>query len=140
MVGIVGINGIVQSIKGRQSADCLPYSDRRRQIRTSGSKERMQLRGFIEKDRVNGRNFLYHCGQATSYRDEALPMVGHAIVPEVKNRGSDGITEGMQAAGKQRENVFRFAMLVPDDRVFHPANVFQEKPVGLQGLDDFDPR
>ena len=45
----------------------------------------------------------------------------------------------MEAAGKQIEDVFRFAMLVANDGVFHPANVFKEEPIGLQGLDDFDP-
>ena len=57
--------------------------------------------------------------------DQSLAMVRDPIIPEIKNRGTNGVTHWMQTATKTFQDVFRFPPFVSDHRIFHASNVLR---------------
>ena len=80
-----------------------------------------------------GRNPASDC-------DQSLAMVRDPIIPEIKNRGTNGVTHWMQTATKTFQDVFRFPPFVSDHRIFHASNVLQNKPIRRQFFQDRDAR
>ena len=63
-------------------------------------------------------------------------MMGNSISSKIKYVRPDRVTQRVKAPGQAVEYVFRFVLLVADDRVLHSPDVFENKPVRLQLLEN----
>ena len=64
--------------------------------------------------------------------DQPRTVMGNSVGTEVQNVRPDRIAKRMKTAGQAAEYVFRFVLLVPDNRIFHSPYVFENEPVRLE--------
>ena len=64
--------------------------------------------------------------------DQPRTVMGNSVSTEVQNVRPDRIAKRMKTSGQAAEYVFRFVLLVPDNRIFHSPYVFENEPVRLQ--------
>ena len=64
--------------------------------------------------------------------DQPRTVMRNSVGTEVQNVRPDRIAKRMKTSGQTAEYVFRFVLLVPDNRIFHSPYVFENEPVRLQ--------